>query len=142
MHTTEATLKSMVPSSLDDVIRKNRDKVCAYVSTDEELRVLRGPVPIRRAKGEISNWNFVSFHFVEKQDTCVYLVGFNAAESSSWMTSMVMAVGDGVVATASGSLYLLAGEKGSNDDLDLPFICATLNAWGLGPHLGIPAFFF
>lgn len=70
----------------------------------------------------------------------IYLTGFNDAERSSWMTSLVVAIDGDAVATKSGSLYKLKGDK--SEILDLPYICATLNGWGVGQLFGVPPFFF
>lgn len=140
MDTVEQQLERMMPTSLDDVIRTNRDAVKAYLSTDAEIAALKGAVPIQYVKGEISHWAFITFFITKKALPMVYLTGFNAAERSSWMTSLVVAIDGDAVATTSGSVYKLVGKK--SEELDLPFICATLNGWGAGKLLGVPEFFF
>lgn len=133
-------LEQMIPKSLDDIIRTKRDQVKAYLTTTAEIEALKGIVPIQFVKGELSNWAFITFFLTKKGLPMVYLTGFNSAERSSWMTSLVVAIDGDAVATKSGSVYKLKGDK--SEILDLPYICATLNGWGLGRTLGVPQFFF
>lgn len=140
MDTVKEQLEQLMPKSLDDVIRTHRDRMKAYLSTDAEIAALKGPVPIQYVKGEISDWAFITFFLVQNGLPMVYLTGSNLAERSSWMTSLVVAIDGDAVATKSGSLYKLKGDK--SELLDLPYICATLNGWGIGRLFGVPAFFF
>lgn len=136
----DIALDQLMPTSLDDIIRSNRDRMRLYRSTDDELNALRMPLPTSRDKGVISHWCFITIAQLGEVSPQVCLTGYNAAERSSWMTSQVTGISGNAVATRSGSLYLLEGE--SSTELDLPFICATLNGWGIGQHFGVPAFFF
>ena len=133
-------LEQMIPKSLDGIICTNRDRVKAYLSTNAEIEALRGGVPIQAVTGELSDWAFITFFLAKQGLPMIYLTGFNEAKSSSWMTSLVVAIDGDAVATKSGSLYLLKGDK--SEILDLPYICATLNGWGVGKKLGVPPFFF
>ena len=133
-------LEQITPKSLDDIIRTNRDKARLYLSTGAELAALQGAIPIGLVKGKISHWSFITFFLTKKNWAGVYLTGFNAAENSSWMTSMVTAISRTAVLTRSGSIYTLVGEPSTEQDL--PFICATLNLWGVGPDFGVPPLFF
>jgi hypothetical protein len=140
MNTIENALEHLLPGTLDEVIRADRDKAQLYFSTDSELAALCSHVPLGPATGQISNWAFITFHVAVTQESFVYLVGFNKAENSSWMTSFVTGIDDRKVTTKSGSLYELVGY--STIDVDLEYICATLNLWGLGPRLGVPPIYF
>ena len=133
-------LDQLMPESLDEIIRTNRDRMRLYRSTGAELDALRTLVPAAIVKAVISHWCFISISQPGEAAPQVCLTGYNLAERSSWMTSQVMGISRNAVATRSGSVYLLDGEK--SDELDLPFICATLNHWGIGQHFGVPPFFF
>lgn len=133
-------IASLIPESLEHVIRTNRDRVRLYESTEEELAALHGSVERTSPTGVISQWSFITLYFVETHWPAVYLVGYNAAERSYWMTSMVVAIDGDAVNTKSGSLYLLEGERSTT--LNLPYICATLHRWGVGKMFGVPEFFF
>ncbi|BAO28292.1 hypothetical protein [Sulfuritalea hydrogenivorans] len=140
MESVAQQLEQMIPKSLGDIIVTNRDQVKAYLTTDAEIEALKGAVPIQPVKGELSDWAFITFFLTKKGLPMIYLTGFNAAERSSWMTSLVVAIDGDAVATTSGSVYKLKGDK--SEVLDLPYICATLNGWGVGRMLGVPPFFF
>lgn len=133
-------LKEITPKSLDDILRTNRDQARLYLSTEAELAALQGPIPIGLAKGNIGHWSFITFFLNKTNWAGIYLTGFNEAENSSWMTSMVTAICDSAVLTTSGSIYILVGEP--TTEPDLPFICATLNGWGVGQNFGVPPLFF
>lgn len=140
MESVAQQLEPMIPTSLDDIIRINRDQVTAYMTTAAEIEALKGIVPLQFVKGELSDWAFITFFLVRTGLPMVYLTGFNSAEHSRWMTSLVVAIDGDAVATTSGSVYKLKGDK--SEILDLSHICATLNAWGVGRMLGVPRFFF
>lgn len=140
MDALETALEQLLPRTLDDIIRANRDTAQLYFSTDYELNPLRGTVEFGPVTARVSNWAFITLHLKESQVGFVYLVGFNQEERCSWMTSFVTGIDKGKVTTKSGSLYELVGD--STLDVDLPYICATLHLWGLGPKLGVPHFFF
>lgn len=133
-------LEMITPNSLDDIIRTNREEAKLYLSMEAELAALRRPIPIGPVKGRITHWCFVTFFVTGESWAGVSLTSFNAAENSSWMTSVVTAISGTTVLTKSGSIYILVGEP--TTEPDLPYICATLNSWGVGQRLGVPPFFF
>ena len=133
-------LDSLIPKSLDDIIRLNRESTKLYLSTDAEIDALRATVPPGIVTGTISAWSFTTMYFTKLGMAIVNLAGFNEAEHCSWMTSQVIAIDGDMVLTRSGSHYRLQG-KGS-DHPDLLHICATLHHWGVGKHLGVPLFIF
>ena len=133
-------LEPLMPKSLDDIIRSNREKARLYLSTEAALDALPAPVPPGPITGTLSAWAFITTYFTDPGVAMVNLTGFNDAENASWMTSQVMAIDGDRVFTRSGSHYRLEGER--SDILDLPYICATLNSWGVGQRLGVPPFFF
>lgn len=140
METLEEKLTHLLPQSLDDIIRANRDKVQLYFSTDDEINPLRGPVLEQAIKAQMSDWGFITLHFAESRMSLVYLVGFNQTEQCTWMTSFVTRIGAGKVTTKSGSTYELMGN--STLDVDFLHICATLHLWGVGRSLGVPHIFY
>ena len=130
----------LLPASLDDIIRTNRDVAKLYLTTDAEIDALRAAVPPGAITGTISAWSFITMFMTQPGVAMVNLTGFNEAERCSWMTSQVMAIDGDTVITRSGSYYLLQGER--SDGPDLLHICATLHLWGVGPMLGVPYIFY
>ena len=133
-------IDQLVPKSLDDIIRTNRDVARLYLTTDAEINALRASVPPGAITGTISAWAFITMFMTKSGTAIVNLTGFNDAERCSWMTSQVMAIDGDTVVTRSGSYYRLQGER--SDTPDLLHICATLHLWGVGPMLGVPHIFY
>lgn len=140
MDTLEEQLTQLLPQSLDDVIRANRDKVQLYFSREDEIDSLRRPLLDGQIKAQVSDWAFITLHFSESQDSLIYLVGFNQTAHCSWMTSFITGIGHEMITTKSGSIYELVGA--STLDVDLMHICATLHKWGVGQSLGVPHIFY
>ncbi|MDE2599014.1 MAG: hypothetical protein KGL40_05265 [Rhodocyclaceae bacterium] len=140
MDSLEDKLTQLLPQSLDDIIRSNRDKAELHFSTDEEINPLCCPIVGGLAKGRIADWAFITLCITETQQHLVYLVGFNQTEKCTWMTSVVTGIGHGKVTTARGSIYELVGD--STLDVDLLHICATFHLWGVGRYLGMPHIFY
>ncbi len=136
--TLERYLDRLLPKSLDDVFRANREKGQIYASTPQELNARAGPVPIAACKARISRWYFISIRIGDQ--TRVFLCGNNERAHSSWITTTIMSIDRDAVLTRSGSVYRLVGEP--SDQYDLPFLCAALNAWGVGQLFGVPDLFF
>lgn len=140
-------LEAMMPADINDVFRKNRDRGELRYATEDDLRRLRtNRIPIKAIKGAIRSWTYIAFEarISDRNDIVVFLTGDNAAERSSWITSAVTDIHENgserFVATASGSLYKLEGP--SDNELDLPFLCAWLHHRGVGKFFGVPEFFF
>lgn len=134
-------LESLIPSSLDEVIRRNRDRARLYFSTPEELAALAAcsdSVFGRHIKGVLRDWTLVTLNIVDKPG--VILLGYNTTVGQTWATSLVTGIAGNRVLTRSGSLYQLDGP--SSDDPDLLHLCAQIWNWGLGNYLGVPHIFY
>ena len=151
--TVEEQLMALIPSSIDDVIRANKDQVSLRFSTDEDLRVLAATIPagldIERPdlfKSSISKWNLLTLnvHTEVEQAKVIVLFGWNDNQRRTWNTSKVVRIdrGTGLLFTYSGSLYKLHGPQGTPDDLDLLHLCIYMHQTGLGEYLGVPHFFY
>lgn len=138
-------LSSIIPKSLDDIVRANRHLVELRLANDEELAALAGPVPAGPAKHEISNFRLVSMVIKNPATVSVHLLG-TCGTGESWGTSAVVKLDEasGYVLTNSGSIYKLLGTRHQDQpgSLDLIGLCALMNQWGLRRILGIPPFFY
>ena len=135
-------LQALIPTSIDDVIRLNKDKASLRFSTKEDLEALAGEIlPSGRAV-PIAFWNFVTLASSERQH--VFLFGWNNDEGCTWNTSPVQAFDSraGLIVTRSGSIYGLASPQGAEQDLDLVHLCVYLRKTGAGDFYGIPPFFY
>lgn len=142
------TLNAMLPKSLDDIVRANRDKADLALANKEQLAHLSKPVSdASYVKGDISDWRFIAItldmperNFLKEM---VYLVGIY--ERSDWITSAIETIDlERRLVRTQYSVYRLVGELGvgePNRD-SLMMICAAFNSWGWGATLGVPEFFF
>ena len=139
------TIDDMIPRSLDDVIRTNRNLAELRLASDQELSAIVGKINAATPKDEISNYRFVSLVLKNPDVVSVHLLG-TCSSGSSWVTSQVTVLEPerGYALTRSGSLYKLLGSPAHDepDRDDLICLCAILNQWGIGPRLGVPAFFY
>jgi hypothetical protein len=141
-------LSAMVPTSLDNIIRANRDKFDLALANDEQLAHLSKPVDVNSLiKREFTDWRFIALtadvpergFWMER----VFLVGRQSHHK--FVTSPVVAIDRGHhLVRTQNSVYRLAGDPGIGepDESMLIMVCATFNSWGWGPLLGVPAFFF
>lgn len=142
----EEQLQNLLALTLDDVITTNRDHAELRIATKEDIAALPTAVDdFEAVTGEISRWSLIALELRDDAGgvgVSVYLVGYNETTKSSWMTSRVLSIDEDaqLLTTHSGSLYRLVGACTTN--VDIPFICAMLNRWGIGEHLGLPPFFF
>ncbi len=143
--TVGAKLQALIPTSIDDVIRTNRDQASLRFSTQEDLGPLAGEILPGARAVPVSLWNFVTLcmhgeHPVQH----VLLLGWNDNEDRTWNTSPVRRfdAAAGLVATRSGTIYTVAGPHGAEQDLDLVHLCIYLRQTGAGDFYGIPPFFY
>ena len=137
-------LSAMVPKSLDDVIRKNRDKAGLRFSTEEDLAQIASQMPPGSKRAvPVSKWNLVTV-WEHHAPPFVTLFGRNDDRNRTWSTSPVLQLDSQakLLVTQSGTLYRLAGEQGTEEDLDLLHVCVWLRQSGAGDYFGIPAFFY
>lgn len=143
----EQAVKELIPKSLDEIIRANRDTCSLSLSTSEELdelpmivEVMAHPKPV---SATLSNWRFVCLK--EGGTQAHFLTGIHEAQSCVWATSVIVAIDlkHGLALTRSGSIYQL-GTKGEGEpgpDI-LLHICAQFHNWGIGKMLGVPHVFY
>lgn len=146
-NTVAELLETLVPKSIDDVIRLNRDKATLRFSTPEDLKPLASEIPPSARAVPISRWNLITVALSpagERPEQHVLLLGWNTVDRCTWNTSPVQRLDTaaGLLVTRSGTLYSLAGPQGAEEDLDLLHLCVYLRRSGAGDAFGIPAFFY
>lgn len=139
-------INELIPRSIDDIIRKNRDLAELRLSTEADTKILEkalsGPDQI---KDTIKNWRLISFCVKQTDLIQVLLLGDSASKNHPWITSPVVSIDfrKQVVLTASGSIYRLgAAGNGEPPKEHLICICAAFHSWGKSALLGIPEFFY
>lgn len=139
-------ITNIIPQSLDDIIRENREHVELLLSTEEEISTLVRPIANPPSlKDTIDDWRMISLVDKGQARTSVLLLGNSQKNHSAWITSPVLEVDfdQMVVLTRSGSLYQLGSRGNGQPTRDqLIHVCATLHTWGLGEFLGAPHFFY
>lgn len=143
MRDVEEQLQALTPSSLDNIIRENRDQAAICLSSDAEIAALAADIHGHEVKDVIDDWRLISL-VLRGPGGIIILLGNRRSDSSPAGTSMVLRVDlASNLAVTKNSMYGLGqrgiGEPGENQ---LIHLCAQLNGWGVGKHLGIPPFFF
>lgn len=144
--TVGALLETLVPKSIDDIIRRHREHACLRFSTKEDLEPLASEIlPTVRAV-PVSLWNLITLTLShpKQREQHVFLFGWNDNENRTWNTSPVLQLdaAAGLLVTRSGTLYRLAGPQGTEQDLNLLHLCIYLRRSGAREYFGIPAFFY
>jgi hypothetical protein len=86
-------IDDLIPKSLDDVIRKNRELVELGLSTPDEIRVLQAEVQQELpVKDMIDDWHLISLRSKRSGDVKVLLLGQSQKESVVWMTSSIVRI--------------------------------------------------
>ena len=142
----EQALEKLIPKSLDDVIRKNREKFRLALATEDELAKLESNVPDSPIRYILTDWQVVMLHATLEDGAKIAsprLVGSVVETGESWITSHVISIdtGKSLVKTRN-SFYRVVGPRVGEEKLDLLNICIALHQWGLGTYLGVPDFFY
>ena len=143
--TVEEQLKRLLPKSLDDIVRENRDKLRLALATEEELKNLQAILTETSFRYSLTRWNIVMLHLADGNRTVSSprLVGQVSETGESWITSHVVSIdtAHGLVQTRN-SVYRIIGPRAEEKDLDLLRICGSLHEWGLGQLFGVPPIFY
>lgn len=143
----DAALQALIPTGLVDIIRQDQDEVSLYLTSEMQLADLAGPVTSRKVAGELADWRFltVQINFGTWQERKVYALGLRAGRIPT-MTSSVRRIDldEGLVQTKNSVYRLRMDARGVGEPPQgqLIHICATLNDWGIGPHLDVPPFYY
>lgn len=136
------------PLCLDTVITRNRHLARLYLATDDEVSRLSRiilPVADDGLRGAVSEWRLISYEStlpgMERQ-LHIHLLGDNPWRAvGTKITSAVVGIDfrGGLVATHSGSLYKLIGERGEGEPTlhQLLQVCGAMWSWGRGDVLGV-----
>jgi hypothetical protein len=144
--TIEETLSDLIPKSLDDVIRKNRDLVDLALATDEEIQTVAKDIDVHRhLKDTVSDWRIIRTKIKATGQIAMSLLGHSQEHDAPWITSLITGADmqKSYVETNSGSLYKLADRgEGEPDMYDLIHVCVAFRQWGFGDYLGVAEFFY
>jgi len=132
----------LVPKTLNDIIRANRDHAELRLAKTIEIDTLVGVIDKSAIlKDEIGDWRLISLVDKEKQTIQILLAGDSRLRRHPAITSPILRIdfAKGFVLTKSHSVYKL-GNRGLGEppEDDLLCLCAALHQWGTGPALGVP----
>lgn len=130
-------INALLPKSLDDIVRINRQHMTIRLATEKEIMELHHEiVPDREPKMIIDNWRFVAFE--KSLDTFhrvdISLLG-DRPDRGVRITSAVRKIDldRQLVITHSGTLYGLGKPGDGEPPFDhLAMICAAAHSWGWG----------
>ncbi|MBW8458135.1 MAG: hypothetical protein K0M58_06815 [Thiobacillus sp.] len=140
-------LQDLLPQSLDEIVRANRDKFRLAFATAEEMKSLERDIPSGGpVRHTLEGWNVLMMHATAggKMQSVPKLLGGVEGTGQSWMSSTVKAIDldTGLVHTEN-SLYRVVGPRSFEPSVHLLLhVCVFLNQRGAGPFLGIPEFFY
>lgn len=140
-------LQDIVPRSLDEIVRTNRDKLRLAFATDGEMKSLEHGVPAGWVvRHTLEGWNILMMHATAggKTQSIAKLLGSVEGTGQCWITSTVKGIDldTGLVQTEN-SIYRVEGPRLFEPSTHLLIhVCVFLNQRGVGPFLGIPAFFY
>lgn len=140
-------LQDLVPKSLDDIVRANRDKLRLAFATEEEMMSLELDIPSGGpVRHTLEGWNVLMMHASAggKVQSVPKLLGSVEGTGQCWITSTVKGIDldTGLVQTEN-SLYRVVGPRSFEPSMHLLIhVCVFLNQRGGGPFLSIPPFFY
>lgn len=142
-------LRDLIPKSLDDIIRAQRHECRLALATDGELAVLHMDLsdhtssPVQHT---LTDWQILMIHITGKAGGLTSfpkLLGHVQHTGQSWITSNVIGIDPkNCLVRTNNSTYRVTGPRVDESGLDLLHVCATLNAWGVGPRFGVPEFYY
>lgn len=138
-----AALDAMIPKSMDDIIRKNREVVQLRLANEEDISKLQAEIDEVNPVFILDNWSLIAFD--RHGATTVHLIGDVRGESNPRITSLVRAIDMKryVLTTNSGNLYQMGSRKDGEPNTEkLYLICAYIHQWGIGQMLDVPQFFY
>jgi len=142
----QKAINDLVPKSLDDIIRANRDQCSLSLFTDVGMATF---VPMvvsiqeqKPVRGIVDEWRIICLQVLDKK--LFFLTGILRERRTCYMTSDILSVDlENNLVLTKNSLYAIGSKgEGEPDFHGLLHICAVLHAWGMGPSLGAPHIFY
>ena len=142
------SIEDQLPKSLDNIIRKNRDKFSLRLANDEDFATLSPMASLidhaKPVKATIDEWRVVCFVRHNSDGNFLFLTGVHQKRGCVWSTSYVEAVDfENNLVLTKNSLYRLGSKGEGETDLYVNLhLCYCFHAWGLGQMLGAPYVFY
>lgn len=136
-------LSDLLPKSLDDIIRRNRDHLKLRVANEAELDAITKPLIVSNLKASLTK-AFLYNRINPLIEPILCLVGFDE-RGDAFHTSKVIGFDreSNTVLTMNGSNYFIKSFGDGEPDVNLLIhICYMLHRDGLGEVFGVPKFFY
>lgn len=143
---SDKSLMSLVPTSLDEIIRKDREVVKLRIATPDELKSLQIPqkdfdFAIGSGPPKLKLYDWYPITFEVNKIPLIFIFSKIKGGNGIWNTSKIVYANEdwSGVYTQSGSYYALSNKKDGEPPNDMLLVlCSVLWQWGLGKHLGVP----
>lgn len=139
-------ISGLMPKSLDDIVRLNREFMSIRLATGDEIMERHHEISADRSPDFILNdWRLIAFVLYIDGVQCVDLSLLGDKPTGPRITSPVRRIDldRQLLVTQSGTLYGL-GKAGQGEPPfeHLVMICAAAHSWGWGAAFGVPHFFY
>lgn len=132
------SISSQIPTSLDSIVRQNRDRAQIELATSWEITRLAGVVERRPPKRVLAEWRVVAIRYGDQSSFHVLGRVSESAESiiTSWITAIDLDAG--LVRTANSVYGVIGGPADGQPDLEqVLHMAAWLNGTPLGQIIGV-----
>ena len=132
----------LMPLSLDDVIRENRNEIQLRLANVKEIDTVAKKIDLPfHVKDEMDDWRLISLINKINGTTNILLAGDSKTEHQPCITSPIVAIDfeQGIAFTQNHSVYKL-GNRGLGEPPKFNLLCigAAIHAWGNIPEPSIP----
>lgn len=140
-------LEELIPKSIDNIIRENRDKLRLEIVKKNEMETTHKNLAITNFKGALNDVLIYRRRILINDSSSIAAIGLIDTPYGTQLrhTSSIVAYDSDskVILTHSGSHYVINNFlEGDPNFSFLTFICATLNHEGVGSYFGVPPFFY
>jgi hypothetical protein len=133
----------LLPKGLDDIVRKNRDKVSFEVATPQDLKALEMPIVITNLQGILTSGFIYKWVVPTTGSSMFFMIGHINGVVRHTSNLLGWDPDQQVVLTRSGSHYILEEFVDPNSDSELlAGICAWCHRGPAGPLFGMPEWIF
>jgi hypothetical protein len=132
-----------IPTCLDQIVTRNRDRFSLGLATEAEIAALTAPVLPGYQRGQIEDWRLIATRQIGEAPI-LFLLGHNPKEDGAWMTSAVQTISPDLQRLRTRNSIYALGERGAGEPPleQILHVCYALRTWGLGDILGLAHVFY
>lgn len=129
-----------IPTTLDEVVTKNRELYEIRLATQDEIDALRGEIdaPTGAEKDVMCDWRLIAIRDRRQLIAQLVLLGDVWGKPTIRCTSEVLVISPNKqrIRTRNSIYGLTRAGEGEPPQIHLLHLCSTLHGWGLGQILG------